>query len=374
MVNAPRARSHYGNEDVDRLLTEIVTAVGHDANDDLVRSLMVTALEMDGADIDRLELKIANQSLAEMLNAWRVFSPYSDNAKVTIFGSARTKPDHPDYELAVEFGRLIAARGWMAITGAGPGIMTAGIEGTGIDNAFGVNIVLPFEQKAANIIDGDEKLATFRYFFTRKLTFMKETDAFALFPGGFGTLDETFELLTLVQTGKSYPVPIVMLDHGQSGYWAAVERFVEHELQGGGMISEHDRALYLRTHDPAEAVEYICSFYSCYHSLRFVGKRLVLRLRAPLDDDALAAINVEFADIVSAGEIEPIEATRAEVRDNDQLDLPRIAFQFDNRSFSRLVALIRRINQVGGDNGVHTAPRLSHDVGPSHDEDIVGDS
>lgn len=368
-MSAPRPRSNFGDEAVDRLLTEVLTEVGTDMNDDLVRALMVTALDMDRADIDRLELKIASQSLVEMLNAWRVFSPHSDNAKATIFGSARTKPDHPDYELAEVFGQRLAARGWMAITGAGPGIMTAAIAGTGRDNAFGVNIVLPFEQSASPIIRGDDKLATFRYFFTRKLTFMKETDAFALFPGGFGTLDEAFELMTLVQTGKSFPVPIVLLDHPGSTYWSSWQRFVDEELLAGGMISEHDTGLYLHTHDPDEAVEYICSFYSCYHSIRFVGRRLVIRLRSPLSDAALQTINEEFADIVAKGTIERIEPTESERRDDDHLHLPRLAFKFDNRSFARFITLIHRLNELGGQVGASAAPGLVHDLGPETDFD-----
>jgi uncharacterized protein (TIGR00730 family) len=364
-MSAPRPRPHFGEESVDRLLSELIATVGTDANDDLVRSLIVTALDMDRSEIDRLELKIANQSLVEMLNAWRVFSPYGDNAKATIFGSARTKPGHPDYELTKVFGERLAARGWMTITGAGPGIMSAGIEGAGRENSFGVNIVLPFEQSAAPIIDGDDKLATFRYFFTRKLTFMKETDAFVLCPGGFGTLDEAFELMTLVQTGKSFPVPIVLLDHEGSTYWSSWQRFVEDELLAGGMISEHDVDLYLHTHDPDEAVEFICSFYSCYHSIRFVGKRLVFRLRSPLDDEAMGILNREFADIVAKGEMEPIGATESEQRDGDHLDLSRFAFQFDNRSFARLVSLIHRINQLGGQVGAKAAAGLVHDVDPT---------
>lgn len=360
---------HFGDEVVDRLLSDAIGATGSDSNDDLVRSLMVTALDMDQAEIDRLELKIANQSLAEMLNAWRVFSPWSDNAKATIFGSARTKPDHPDYQLAKVFGERLAGRGWMAITGAGPGIMTAGIEGTGRENAFGVNIVLPFEQVASDIIEGDEKLATFRYFFTRKLTFMKETDAFAVFPGGFGTLDEAFELMTLIQTGKSYPVPIVLLDHPGSTYWQGWQEFVDAELLGGGMISAHDTGLYLHTHDPDEAVEYICSFYSCYHSIRFVRNRLVIRLLSPLSDEALVTLNAEFGDIVAEGTIDAIEITSAEAKDNDHVELPRIAFRFDNRSFARLVALIHRINELGGSTGAKAAPGLVHDVHPQMEMD-----
>lgn len=363
-MSAPRARAAYGDEQVDRLLTELTATVGQDANDDLVRSLLVTALDMDGADIDRLELKIANQSLVEMLEAWKVFSPWGEAAKATIFGSARTKPDHPDYQLAREVGRQLAARGWMAITGAGPGIMTAAIEGAGRANAFGVNIVLPFEQTANDVIDGDEKLATFRYFFTRKLTFMKESDAFVIVPGGFGTLDEAFELVTLVQTGKTYPVPIVLVDHPGSTYWDRWQRFVDEELLANGMISDHDTDLYLHTHDAEEAAEYICTFYSCYHSIRYVGKRLIVRLRSTLGDEALVALNEEFGDILASGRIERIEVTRAERRDDDNVGLSRLALHFNHRSFARLVTLIRRINELGGRTGAEAAPGLLHDVDP----------
>lgn len=367
-MSAPRARVAFGDETVDRLLTQVIGAVGTDDNDDLVRSLLVTALDMDSADIDRLELKIASQSLVEMLGAWRVFSPWSDKAKATIFGSARTKPDDPDYQLAAEAGRLLAERGWMAITGAGPGIMTAGLEGVGRDNAFGVNIVLPFEQAANDAID-DDKLATFRYFFTRKLTFMKESDAFLLVPGGFGTLDEAFELMTLVQTGKSYPVPIVLLDHPGSTYWEHWKRFVDDELLAGGKISADDTSLYLHTHDAAEAVEYVCAYYSCYHSIRYVGRRLVVRLRSTLDDDAVATLNREFADIVAKGEIEVIEATKAERRDDDNVDLPRLALAFDQRSYARLHQMICRINELGGRTGAGAAAGLVHDVDPQANVD-----
>jgi uncharacterized protein (TIGR00730 family) len=361
---APRARTAFGHENVDRLITELIAAVGTDTNDDLVRSLLVTSLDMDRADVDRLELKIASQALVEMLRAWEVFSPYADNAKATIFGSARTPAGHPDYELAKQVGLKLAERGWMAISGAGPGIMTAAIEGAGRENAFGVNIVLPFEQVANEVIDGDQKLATFRYFFTRKLTFMKESDAFVLVPGGFGTLDEAFELMTLVQTGKSYPVPIVLLDHPGSTYWDRWQEFIDTELLAGGMISDHDTGLYLHTHDPQEAAEYICAFYSCYHSIRYVGKRLIVRLRSPLDDEALAVLNDEFANIVERGRIEPVEPTRAERRDDDHLDLARIALHFDHRSFARLVEMVLRINDLGGLVGAPAAAGLVHDVDP----------
>lgn len=364
---APRPRPTFGEQEVDAALTEVLAIVGTDTNDDLVRSLIVTALDMDQANVDRLELKIATQALIEMFNSWQVFSPHRAEAKVTIFGSARTKPGTPDYEMAVTFGELMAERNWMAITGGGPGIMTAGIQGAGVDRSFGVNIVLPFEQRAAELIDADPKLATFKYFFTRKLTFMKETDAFALFPGGFGTLDEAFELLTLIQTGKSYPAPIVLLDHPDSTYWSGWENFVETELLGNGMISADDLGLFFHTHDPAAAAEYLCAFYSEYHSLRYVGKRLVLRLRNPLGDGHLASLNSEFADIVDGGEIEEISATDAERRDDDHVDLPRLAFRFDNRSFARLSRMIQRINELAGERGARAASDLVHDVEPDLD-------
>jgi uncharacterized protein (TIGR00730 family) len=368
----PRTRATFGDQRVDAVLTDVLATVGTDVNDDLVRSLIVAALDMDQANVDRLELKIASQALVEMLNSWRIFSPYSNRAKVTIFGSARTGPGSPGYDLAVRFARRMAERDWMVITGAGPGIMTAGVEGAGIDASFGVNIVLPFEQRAAEIIDGDPKLATFKYFFTRKLTFMKETDAFALFPGGFGTLDEAFELLTLIQTGKSYPAPIVLLDDPESTYWTAWQSFVESELLEAGMIGAADLGLFLHTHDADEAADYLCSFYSCYHSIRFVGRRLVVRLRRPLPAPVITTLNDEFSDIVVSGEIASVEATEAERRDHDHVDLPRISLRFDNRSFGRLIQMIHRINDLAGDQGVAAAGDLIHDVAPDPDPDELG--
>lgn len=369
-MTAPKARNTYGDGVVDRLISELVAAVGPDANDDLVRRLIVTALDMDDAEVERLDLKIASQTLVEMLNGYRVFSQDPHAAKVTVFGSARTKPDHPDYQLAVDFGSAIAALDWMVISGAGPGIMQACIEGARPESSYGVNIVLPFEQKAVDIIDGDPKLATFKYFFTRKLFFVKEADAFALFPGGFGTLDEGFELLTLIQTGKSYPAPIVLLDHPGSTYWDGWKRFVAEELEGGGMVNPADKSLYLHTHDVGEAVRYICHFYSSFHSMRYVGKRLVIRLRHALPDSAYPILNDEFGDIVVSGDIASTQATKTEVKDNDAADLPRLGFTFDNRSFARLTALIHRINDLGAGLGQdERAPKdLVHDLEPENEE------
>ena len=241
----------------------------------------------------------------------------------------------------------------MVITGAGPGIMEAGIAGAGADRSFGVNIVLPFEQDATALIAGDPKLINYRYFFTRKLTFMKESQAFVLLPGGFGTMDEGFELLTLMQTGRTPIVPVVLLDQPGSTYWQAWLEFVRTELGGRGLISPDDLSMVRLTQDLDEAVDEICGFYSTYHSMRFVGRRLVLRLHHEIDDDVLAGIGRDFADIVTSGGFERVAASSSEVDDDDVVDLPRLAFRFDRSSYHRLRRLIDRIN---GREAPATAP------------------
>ena len=239
----------------------------------------------------------------------------------------------------------MAEREWMIITGAGPGIMEAGIEGAGAGSAFGVNIVLPFEQEATPLLAGDPKLINYRYFFTRKLSFMKESSAFAMLPGGFGTLDETYELLTLIQTGRSAIVPIVLLEPEGTTYWSSWLRFAETELAGRSLISPEDLDLVRICPTIDEAVDEICSFYARYHSMRFVGRRLVLRLTSPVDDDELVDLNREFADIINGTPIERAEASAGEIDDDDVPDLPRIAFGFDRRSFARLRHLVDRLNE-----------------------------
>lgn len=363
-MGAPRPRLNFGSPAIDQVITRLLSEVGTDDNDDLVRRIIVTALDMDESDVDRLELKIASQSLAEMLNAWRVFSPYRERAKVTVFGSARVAPDNPDYRLAKEFSRRVAERNWMVISGAGPGVMTAAIEGAGVENSFGVNIVLPFEQKAVPVIEGDDKLATFRYFFTRKLFFMKESDAFTVFPGGFGTLDETFELLTLIQTGKSYPAPIVLMDHPGSTYWDSLRSFIDTELSDNGLIRQEDTRLFLHTHDAREAADYLSAFYSCFHSMRYVKHRLILRLNHSLTDHQIGVLNSEFADIIVKGQIEAVPVTAAELADGDHVQLPRLGFRFNNRAFARLTMLIHRINELAGSRDASATSGLVHDIEP----------
>jgi uncharacterized protein (TIGR00730 family) len=342
-VSRPRYRT--GDAELDAKINEIVELAGGEAaNGDLIFEMVVSALRFARDRADRGDLKLANAALKEMRHAFSVFAPYRQELKVSIFGSARTEPEDPLYDQARRFAQQIAARGWMVITGAGPGIMEAGIEGAGPDNAFGVTIRLPFEAASSLLLEDDPKLVHFRYFFTRKLEFVKESDGFVLLPGGFGTMDEAFELLTLVQTGKAQPAPIVLLDVPGGTYWKTWRDFVQTELLVQGYISEHDLGLVKITDQPEIAVEELCGFFANYQSQRFADGRLVLRLHHAPDDDQLEALNVEFADIVARGRIERIAPTPPEIAGDDHLDLERVALRFDRRSWARLRELIDRLN------------------------------
>ena len=311
----------------------------------LAEEIVATALKLGREQVSRLDRKIVNSALKEMRHAFRVFAPYKGVRKVTVFGSARTSKGDPAYEAARLVSKQMADRGWMVITGAGPGIMEAGHEGAGGPLSFGVNIELPFEAKPNPIIANDSKLINFKYFFTRKLTFMKEADAFVLLPGGFGTMDEAFELLTLVQTGKTDLHPIVMLDPPGGTYWKQWDRYVRDELLSRGYISPDDLALYKCLDDIEQAVEEIESFHRVFHSQRMVGRRLVLRLTTMPPRDTLEGLSREFADILSEP-IRPVKASKAEVNDEDVPDLPRIALAFDRQHVGRLRQLIDRLNEL----------------------------
>ncbi len=294
------------------------------------------------------DLKLVSRALKEMRWAFHVFSRYRHIPKVSTFGSARTPEDAPAYRQAREFARRLVERGFMVITGAGPGIMRACQEGSGRARSFGINIRLPFEQHPNEFIHADPKLVNFKYFFTRKLLFVKEADAIALFPGGFGTHDEGFESLTLLQTGKAKPMPIVFIDAPGGTYWQTWHRYVEEHLLGEGLISPSDLRLYRITDDVDEAVEEIVRFYRRYHSCRFVGERLVIRLKEALPPAALRALAEEFADLVVHGEMEQ-RAALPEERDEPELaDLPRLVFAFGKREHGRLRALIDRLNEAEG--------------------------
>lgn len=343
MTDAPRTP-------VDRLVDELVNVIDPTTNRDQVRAILRSAAGLATDNADRLDLKITNAALREMRDAFAVFAPYRHVPKVTIFGSARTEPDDPLYDQARRLAAELADLGWMVITGAGPGIMAAGIEGAGRENAFGVNIRLPFEQSAHEVIAGDDKLVEMRYFFTRKLMLMKESQAFAALPGGFGTLDETFELLTLQQTGKAVPAPIVCVDTPGGTYWSAWRQFLEDEVASARLISPGDLELFRVTDSVERAVDHLAGFYRNYHSSRYVGDELVIRLRAMPEPDELEALNGNFADICDRDGIRVVPPFAEERGEPDTLDLPRLALRFDRHSFGRLHLLIEEVN------GLESAP------------------
>lgn len=343
-----RRRYSTGDEELDRRLTALVEELGADLQGRDARlafEMLVTAVRLAREPLGRLDRKLLNASMKEMRYAFGVFARYRDRKKVSVFGSARTPPDDPNYALAVELGRRMAEAGWMVVTGAGPGIMSAGNEGAGQESSFGVNIVLPFEAKPNAFIARDPKLINFKYFFTRKLMFMKEADAFVLFPGGFGTLDELFELLTLSQTGKADPHPIVMLEAPGGTYWAGIDRMLRDLLLAGGYVEAEDLSLYRMTTSVEDAVDHITRFHRLYHSQRYLGGNLVIRLNQPLGDEALETLSTEFADILR-GPIQRVEASPAELEDDDVPDLPRISLPFNRVHFSRLRRLIDRLNEM----------------------------
>jgi len=336
-----------GDPDVDRLIEELVAKAGGGANTDLIQEMIVTTLKLLRDDADRGDVKLANTALKEMRYPFRIFSRFKDVHKVSIFGSARTKPDSPDYKMAADFARIMTEdRNWMVITGAGPGIMEAGNEGAGREKSFGVNIRLPFEADANEHVLPD-RLINFKYFFTRKLIFVKESHAFALFPGGFGTMDEAFEALTLIQTGKSPMAPIVLIESDGTGYWETWEGFVRDDLLGNGMITVEDLGLFSHAHDVIEAADTICDFYiNNYQSQRYVEGNLVLRMLRGPDDDMLEVLNDEFSDIVVSGRIARVAASPAEVGEQDSPQLDRVSFEFDRRHFGRLRQLINQLNTL----------------------------
>jgi uncharacterized protein (TIGR00730 family) len=328
------------------LVNELLELSAGRPNRDLLRDILVTGLALGNIDASRLDLKIAASALAEMGKAFELFAPFRGIPKLTMFGSARTSVSDPLYAQAVDMAARMAHERWMVVTGAGPGIMAAGTQGAGSDMALGVEIRLPFETTSHPELAAGGRLVEMRYFFTRKLMLMKESAGFAVLPGGFGTLDECFELLTLLQTGKAEPAPIVLLDLPGDPYWEGFERFLANDVVRRRLVDPEDTALYLITDDIALAVEEILGFYRNYHSRRFVGQTMVMRCRfAPTDED-LAALNEEFADICSKKGIWRTPPLPPERADRDHLDLKRLALEFDRRSHGRLRMLINAINRL----------------------------
>ncbi len=343
-------RSYRLGDDLDQRLTELIRDAvsqdghhSHDHDEDLIAEMLVSGLKLLRDDTDRGDLKLANSALKEMRYSFLVFSRYRTVPKVTIYGSARTPPDDPNYALAADFAnRMADEHQWMVITGAGPGIMEAGNKGAGTEYGFGVNIRLPFEANANEFVH-ESRLINFKYFFTRKLMFVKESNAFAIFPGGFGTQDETFELLTLIQTGKSDLHPIVLLEAEGTGYWEAWLELVN-SLERHGMISPHDSNLFHFTTDVDDACREIRRFYDNYHSQRYVDGKLVLRLKHEPTEQLVAELNEEFADLLVDGTIEKVPASKRELAENDHPDLPRLRLHFNRRGLGRLRAMVDRIN------------------------------
>ncbi|MCK6456278.1 MAG: LOG family protein [Phycisphaerae bacterium] len=326
----------------DAAIREFLARHAPGPNDDLLASMMTTICRMARDGTGRGELKLLDRALAELRYAFKTFAPYQHVRKVSIFGSSRTPEGHVDYKQAVAFAQRIRANNWMVITGAGDGIMKAGHGGAGREASFGVAIRLPFEQRTNTIIADDPKLVNFKYFFTRKLLFMKEASAVALFPGGFGTQDEGFEVLTLVQTGKAPLVPIVLVDAPRGTYWQHWRTYVQSELLRTGMISPEDMNLFRVTDNIEVAVQEILQFYRRYHSMRFVNDRLILRLNEPVPAAIVERMNDEFGDIVDKGRIEVVPTASEESEEVPHL--PRIGLWFNRRSHGRLRQLIDFIN------------------------------
>ncbi len=313
--------------------------------DDLIRRIRDSAQRLAEDHPARGDMKILSRTLRELRYAFKVFAPYRKHRKVTVFGSARTPASEPTDQACVDFSRERAERDWMVITGAAHGIMEAGHVGAGREMSMGLNIMLPFEQSANAVIDGDHKLVNMKYFFTRKLMFVKECDAVVCYPGGFGTMDEAMEVLTLVQTGKRDVVPIILADAPGGNYWKMLDNFVREELLGGGMISPEDLHLYSVTEDYQEAADEILQFYKNYHSMRYVGRDLVLRFKQPLSESALEQVNTDFADILNSGTFTQTGRLDDEQDDPATNDLTRLVSHFNRRNHGRLRQLINFINQ-----------------------------
>lgn len=330
------------DEAIDRLME---TAEGI-RRPDYVREMILAALKAGQEDDESADLKLMNTTLKEMRFTSKIFGPYRNVRKVTVFGSARTGKTEPVYAMARDFGRKLAESGYMVITGGGAGIMQAVNEGAGPEHSFGVNIRLPFEQRANPVIEGNPRFITYKYFFNRKVAFLKEADAVALFPGGFGTLDEAMETLTLVQTGKRNPLPLVLVDEPGGTYWPKWINFIEDELLAHGYISASDLSLFERADTVDTAVKQINRFYSRYHSMRYVNGQLVLRLTSALTPSQIQKLKERFhgillphGDIVSSGAL-PVEADEPEIA-----RLSRLVVDFDRKDFGRLRGLIDAVNE-----------------------------
>jgi uncharacterized protein (TIGR00730 family) len=339
--SAPDQNSHTPLDSVDGPADALDTEHVHD----LINMIKESADKLAADRTSRGDLKLLSRALRELRWAFKVFTPYRSRRKVTVFGSARTRPHEATYQQAVLFGRAMAARSWLVVTGAASGIMEAGHIGAGRENSMGLNIMLPFEQSTNSVISGDPKLVHMKYFFTRKLVLVKECDAVCLLPGGFGTLDEGFEVMTLLQTGKRDLAPIVFLDEPGGSFWNDLQDYIKKRLLGHGMISPEDLSLYKLTDNVDEAVRELQQFYRVFHSMRYVKNKLALRLNKTPKPELVDELNAEFADILVEGQF-VVSKALPEEKDEPQLSvLPRLVFRFNRRSLGRLRLLIDCLNR-----------------------------
>lgn len=335
-----------GQRDLDEKIMLLASELASVSDSCLLAEMFTTAVRMARGNTEIGDFKLANRALREMRESNEVFHPYRNIRKVSLFGSARTRADEPEYVTGVAFAHKMKEAGFMTITGAGPGIMAAGNEGATRDHSFGLNITLPFEAAANPFIAGDPKLIDYNFFFTRKLAFVKEAHAAVGMPGGFGTMDEVFEALTLIQTGKVTVYPVVCLDSKGGTYWKAWNQFITEHLSRLGLISDTDFHLFKVTDDVDEAVEEIVHFYKVFHSYRYVGDQLVMRLSSNPTDAAVAKLSDEFADIIKVGKIEKCEALEEEESEPEFDDLYRLKFRHKRRDFGRLRLLINAVNDA----------------------------
>jgi len=326
------------------MIRSLANGVASGRSADFLADMMETALQLGRDHASVADLKLISRSMREIQKAAAVFQQYDGIRKVAVFGSARTPSEDPDFQLAREFARRIVEENFMIITGGGNGIMGAAQQGAGAEKSFGLNIRLPFEQGANPVIEGDPKLILFNYFFARKLSFVKESSAFVLFPGGFGTMDEGFEVLTLLQTGKTSLVPIILMDRPNGFYWETWRRFLDNDLLELGLISRSDFHLFTITHDVDRAVKEIKHFYKIFHSYRWVRDDMVIRINQRLPPLALEKLNEEFEHLLSAGRIIQRNALPEEADDHAVADLPRLVLRPNKREFAMLRLLINAIN------------------------------
>jgi len=338
--------SSSGDPEFDSRIQKLVADWGVRDSQDLIAEMIVTALRMGSDAVPVADLKLINRSLKELRLASKAFAPYQSSRKIAIFGSARTSSNSEEFRAAERFASLMRERGFMIITGGGDGIMGAAQRGAGRQHSFGLNIRLPFEQKANEIIEGDPKLVNFNYFFTRKVNFIKETHAIALFPGGFGTMDEGFECLTLMQTGKARIIPVILIDRKGGTYWKNWTGFLRRHLLEQKLISPEDFNFFRITHDVEDAVGEVLKFYRNFHSYRWVGPELVIRLQEQLTADAVARLNESFSDLFEMAPIRVSGALKQEKNEAELFRLPRLVATPHRRNFGRLRALIDAVNEA----------------------------